>query len=111
MEMSLTLPTMSNHRTILSEMIARDRESFVRLCHDSFSSADDMANELAVVGFDISEKRCQRIRNRQAKRIYHSERRAVRFVLNRRKALRKAEETRAEIEKLQARIAELEAGQ
>ena len=106
---TLTLPTLSNPRTFLSEMIARDREAFVILCNKNFDSADDMAGELALVGFSISEKRCQRIRNRKAKKIYHSERRAVRFVLKRRHALKQAAETKAEIARLQARIKELEA--
>ena len=111
MSETMTLPNLSNPRTFLSEMIDRDREAFVRLCNNNFDSADHMANDLADVGFEISEKRCQRIRNRTAKKIYAAERKAVKFALKRRKALAEAAETRARIAELKRQIEELEASQ
>ena len=109
MSETMTLPTLSDPRTFLAEMIARDREAFVRLCLSEFDSAEDMAAQLSEAGYEMSDKRAQRIRNRTAGRIYAAERKAVRFTLKRRVVLRRADAVLREAEALERRAAELRA--
>ena len=102
------MPHSSFCRTILSESIERGRRDFFSLCYREFDSADLMAAEIAEAGGDIHPKRCQRLRNGTAKKIWDADRRAVEFVLDRRKALAEIQQHNADLAAARAEVARLE---
>jgi AAA15 family ATPase/GTPase len=96
----MTLPFMTEKPSNLTEKLSSSNERFAKLCN-KFDSARHLADELALAGYEISESKATRWRNRQFKRVYYCDVQAVKYAFQKMKlkqshewaeALREAQE-------------------
>ncbi|WP_416877944.1 hypothetical protein [Litorimonas sp.] len=101
----MTLPTLEGFAQHLEELLTRDQKAFARKCREVWNkSAKEMADDLALHGYHISEGKCLYIRN-ATRTIPNRDVKAIEYIMERKALILEAQSIDAEIAEAEAFLA------
>lgn len=80
----MTLPTTSNPSQFFANMMNSKNERFTRLCL-KWGSAKELADDLATIEYDVSERTVSNWRSRNFKRVPYNAVQAVKYLTEKKK--------------------------